>query len=88
MLTASAYPQQILLTNKKGIFMAISETMALLKIMEIIATPGDDMSDGECIDQIIFILEELGMPIKEEIDAQLKLKNVQVEQNFTQRSTK
>jgi len=68
--------------------MAISETMALLKIMEIIATPGDDMSDGECIDQIIFILEELGMPIKEEIDAQLKLKNVQVEQNFTQRSTK
>jgi len=28
------------------------------------------------------------MPIKEEIDAQLKLKNVQVEQNFTQRSTK
>lgn len=67
--------------------MAISETMALQKIMEIIATPGEDITDGECLDQIIFILEELGMPIKEEIDAQLKLKNVQAKQNFTQRST-
>ena len=68
--------------------MAISESMALQKIMEIIATPGEDMNDGECIDQIIFILEELGMPIKEEIDAQLKLKKTQTEQNWNQGSLK
>ncbi|MDA0753915.1 MAG: hypothetical protein O3A49_04490 [Candidatus Marinimicrobia bacterium] len=66
--------------------MAISESMALQQIMKIIATPGEDMNDGECIDQIIFILEELGMPIKEEIDAQLELSKIQTELNWSKRS--
>lgn len=52
--------------------MTISESAALLQIMKIIATPGEEMNDGEVLDQIIFILEELGMPIKEEISAARK----------------
>jgi len=52
--------------------MAISESAALRHIMKIIATPGEEMNDGEVLDQIIFILEELGMPVQEEISAARK----------------
>lgn len=47
--------------------MAISESMALQEIMKIIALPGEEYNDGECLDLIINVLEELGMPIHEEI---------------------
>lgn len=62
----------------------ITESEALQKIMNIIATPGEDMTDGECIDQIVFILEELGMPIKEKIDEQIRLSKIQTELNWSQ----
>ena len=62
----------------------ITESEALQKIMNIIATPGEDMTDGECIDQVIFILEELGMPIKEKIDEQIRLSKIQSELNWSQ----
>jgi len=62
----------------------ITESEALQKIMNIIATPGEDMTDGECIDQVIFILEELGMPIKEKIDEQIRLSKIQTELNWSQ----
>lgn len=52
--------------------MAISESAALRHIMKIVATPGEEMNDGEVLDQIIFILEELGMPVREEISAARK----------------
>jgi len=52
--------------------MAISESAALRHIMKIVATPGEEMNDGEVLDQIIFILEELGMPVQEEISAARK----------------
>jgi len=52
--------------------MTMSESSALLHIMKIIATPGEEMNDGEILDQIIFILEELGMPVQEEISAARK----------------
>lgn len=41
--------------------------MALLEIMEIISMPGEIYSDGDCLDMIINVLEEAGLPIKEEI---------------------
>lgn len=47
--------------------MGISESMALQEIMKIIALPGEEYSDGDCLDLIINVLEELGMPIHEEI---------------------
>ena len=62
----------------------ITESEALQKIMNIISTPGEDMTDGECIDQVIFILEELGMPIKEKIDEQIRLSKIQTELNWSQ----
>lgn len=46
----------------------ISQEMALLKIMETVALPGELFTDGDCLDMIIHILEELGMPINEEIN--------------------
>lgn len=45
----------------------ISQQMALLQIMETVALPGELFNDGECIDMIIQILEEVGMPVKDEI---------------------
>lgn len=36
--------------------------------MEIVAMPGEEVTDGECLDMIIFVLEELGMPVHEHID--------------------
>jgi hypothetical protein len=48
--------------------MAMTESQALLKIMKAVATPGELANDGECLDEIIFILEELGMPVQEEIN--------------------
>jgi len=62
----------------------ITESESLQKIINIIATPGEDMTDGECIDQVIFILEELGMPIKEKIDEQIRLSKIQTELNWSQ----
>lgn len=59
--------------------MTISESAALLQIMKIIATPGEEMNDGEVLDQIIFILEELGMPVQEEISAARK----EYDKNYT-----
>lgn len=47
--------------------MTKSESMALLEIMEIISMPGEIYSDGDCLDMIINVLEEAGLPIKEEI---------------------
>jgi len=35
--------------------------------MEIISMPGEIYSDGDCLDMIIHVLEEAGLPIKEEI---------------------
>ncbi len=56
--------------------MAMSESEALFKIMKAVSIPGEESTDGECIDIIIWILEELGMPVKEEIDkARLKYNN-------------
>lgn len=54
--------------------MAISESMALQEIMKIIALPGEEYSDGDCLDLIINVLEELGMPIHEEIENSKKQK--------------
>jgi len=48
--------------------MTITESQALLKIMKAVATPGELATDGECLDEIIFILEELGMPVQQEIN--------------------
>ena len=59
--------------------MAISESMALQKIMEIIATPGEDMNDGECIDQIIFILEELDDAKYDTLKEVVKINETQTE---------
>jgi len=47
--------------------MTKSESMALREIMEIISMPGEIYSDGDCLDMIIHVLEEVGLPIKEEI---------------------
>lgn len=48
--------------------MTISQSMALLKIMEIVSIPGEISNDGECLDMIISLLEELGLPVKQEIE--------------------
>ena len=48
--------------------MAISQSMALLKIMEIVSIPGEISNDGECLDMIITLLEEVGLPVKQEIE--------------------
>lgn len=48
--------------------MTISQSMALLKIMEIVSIPGELANDGDCLDMIISILEELGLPVKQEMD--------------------
>lgn len=48
--------------------MIINESTALQQIMEIIALPGEEYNDGECLDLIINVLKELGMPIDEEIN--------------------
>ena len=48
--------------------MTISQSMALLKIMEIVSIPGEISNDGECLDMIIALLEELGLPVKQEIE--------------------
>lgn len=50
-----------------GYDMRTRETSALLKIMEIVCLPSDQYSDGECLDMIIDVLDQIGMPIKEEI---------------------
>jgi len=47
--------------------MAKSESMALLEIMEIVSMPGEIYSDGDCLDMIINVLEEAGLPVKEEM---------------------
>lgn len=48
--------------------MTISQSLALLKIMEIVSIPGEISNDGECLDMIIALLEELGLPVKQEIE--------------------
>lgn len=48
--------------------MAMTESEALLKIMKTVAIPGEETTDGECLDMVIFILEELGMPVQQEIN--------------------
>lgn len=53
--------------------MSYSESSALREIMKIIALPGEQYTDGECLDLIIEVLKELGMPIDEEIDRQREL---------------
>lgn len=55
------------INNRKVIYMKMNKATALQKIMEIIALPGEEYTDGECLDSIISVLEELGMPIDEEI---------------------
>jgi len=47
--------------------MTKSESMALLEIMEIVSMPGEIYSDGDCLDMIIHVLEEVGLPVKQEI---------------------
>lgn len=47
--------------------MTKSESMALLEIMEIVSMPGEMCSDGDCLDMIINVLEEVGLPVKEEM---------------------
>lgn len=63
--------------------------MALLEIMEIISMPGEIYSDGDCLDMIIHVLEEVGLPIQEEItrkqkefrkNQELKWENMEVEE--------
>ena len=44
-----------------------SESMALLEIMEIVSLPGELYSDGDCLDLIINVLKDLGLPVMEEI---------------------
>ena len=36
--------------------------------MEIVSIPGEISNDGECLDMIIALLEELGLPVKQEIE--------------------
>lgn len=69
--------------------MTKSESMALLEIMEIISMPGEIYSDGDCLDMIIHVLEEVGLPIQEEItrkqkefrkNQELKWENMEVEE--------
>lgn len=52
--------------------MTISESLALLKIMEIVSLPGEICNDGECLDMIIHLLDEMGLPVKQEIDRMQK----------------
>lgn len=53
--------------------MSYSESSALREIMKVIALPGEQYTDGECLDLIIEVLKELGLPIDEEIDRQREL---------------
>lgn len=52
--------------------MTKSESMALLEIMEIVSLPGELYSDGDCLDMIIHVLEEIGLPVNEEISRMQK----------------
>lgn len=36
--------------------------------MEIVSIPGEISNDGECLDMIIALLEELGLPVQQEIE--------------------
>lgn len=47
--------------------MTKSESMALLEIMEIVSLPGELYTDGDCLDMIINVLEEVGLPVEQEI---------------------
>lgn len=52
--------------------MTKSESMALLEIMEIVSLPGELYSDGDCLDMIIHVLQEIGLPVNEEISRMQK----------------
>ena len=76
----------------------ITESEALQKIMNIIATPGEDMTDGECIEQDALskqyqkksdkehVLDNPDTYIgsKEKIDEQIRLSKIQTELNWSQ----